>query len=217
VLPSFNLTLVPAYAVAFAVGYLCGSIPFGLVLTRLAGTQDIRSIGSGNVGATNVLRTGRKGLAALTLLGDALKGTAAVLLVYWYYGRGFEYFAHELALPAALGAFLGHLFPVWLGFKGGKGVATYIGILLALAWPAAIAFCLIWLAVAALTRYSSLAGLIASAATPFILWGLGQWPEAKLFVLLTALLWLMHRGNIVRLLAGTEGKIGKPATSGTAT
>jgi acyl phosphate:glycerol-3-phosphate acyltransferase len=217
VLPSFNLTLMPAYALAFAVGYLCGSIPFGLILTRLAGTQDLRSIGSGNIGATNVLRTGRKGLAAATLLGDALKGTAAVLLVYWYYGRGFEYFAHELALPAALGAFLGHLFPVWLGFKGGKGVATYIGILLALAWPAALAFCLIWLAVAALTRFSSLASLIASAATPFILWGLGQWPEAKLFALLTVLLWLVHRGNIARLLAGTEGKIGKPATSGTAT
>src|SRR5262245_28768264 len=208
---------MPAYVAALAVGYLCGSIPFGLILTRLAGTQDIRAIGSGNIGATNVLRTGRKGLAAATLLGDALKGTAAVLLVYWYYGRGFEYFAHELALPAALGAFLGHLFPVWLGFKGGKGVATYIGILLALAWPAALAFCLIWLAAAALTRFSSLASLIASAARPFILWGLGQWPEAKLFALLTVLLWLVHRGNIARLLAGTEGKIGKPATSGTAT
>src|SRR5262245_63326681 len=202
---------MPAYVAALAVGYLCGSIRFGLILTRLAGTQDIRSIGSGNIGATNVLRTGRKGLAAATLLGDALKGTAAVLLVYWYYGRGFEYFAHELALPAALGAFLGHLFPVWLGFKGGKGVATYIGVLLALAWQAAIAFCLIWLAVAALTRYSSLAGLIASAATPFMLWGLGLTAEAKLFALLTVLLWIMHRANIARLFAGTEGRIGKSA------
>jgi acyl phosphate:glycerol-3-phosphate acyltransferase len=214
VLQSFNPTLLPAYAVALAVGYLCGSIPFGLILTRLAGTQDIRAIGSGNIGATNVLRTGRKGLAAATLIGDALKGTVAVLLVYAYYGRGFEYFAHELALPAALGAFLGHLFPVWLGFKGGKGVATYIGILLALAWPAAVAFCLIWLAVAALTRYSSLASLIASAATPFALWLLGHRPDAALFVVLTVLLWIMHRANIARLLNGTEGKIGKPAPSG---
>ena len=202
-LQSFDLSLAPAYGVALVVGYLCGSIPFGLILTRLVGTQDIRSIGSG------------KGLTAATLLGDALKGTAAVLLVYWYYGRGFEYFARELALPAALGAFLGAtLFPVSPGFKGDKGLATYIGVLLALAWPAAIAFCLIWLAVAALTRYSSLAGLIASAATPFILWGLDQLPEAKLFALLTVLLWIMHGGNISRLIAGTEAKIGKPAGSG---
>ena len=133
----FTLSLLPAYAAAFAFGYLCGSIPFGLILTRLAGTQDIRSIGSGNIGATNVLRTGRKGLAAATLIGDMLKGTLAVLLIYWYFGPEFRYFARDLAFPAALGAFLGHLFPVWLGFKGGKGVATYIGILLALAWPAA--------------------------------------------------------------------------------
>src|SRR5918995_4376509 len=147
---------LPYYTAALAFGYLLGSIPFGLVLTRLAGTQDIRSIGSGNIGATNVLRTGRKGLAAATLIGDALKGTVAVLAVYWYFGPEFRYFADDLSIPAALGAFLGHLFPVWLGFKGGKGVATYIGILLALAWPAAIAFVLIWLAVAALTRYSSL-------------------------------------------------------------
>src|SRR6059058_4540282 len=149
--------------VAFLLGYLFGSIPFGMVLTKLAGTQDLRSIGSGNIGATNVLRTGRKGLAAATLIGDALKGTLAVLLVYSYYGGEYRYFAHELALPAAAGAFLGHLFPVWLGFKGGKGVATYIGLLLALAWPVAITFVLIWLAVAALTRYSSLAALVASA------------------------------------------------------
>ncbi len=120
-------SLLPAYAAALAFGYLCGSIPFGLILTRLAGTADIRAIGSGNIGATNVLRTGRKGLAAATLIGDALKGTLAVLLVYYYYGGEYRYFAHELALPAAAGAFLGHLFPVWLGFRGGKGVATYIG------------------------------------------------------------------------------------------
>jgi acyl phosphate:glycerol-3-phosphate acyltransferase len=209
------LSLLPAYIAAFAFGYLCGSIPFGLILTRLAGTQDIRSVGSGNIGATNVLRTGRKGLAVATLLGDALKGTIAVLAVYWYYGSGFEYFGRELALPAALGAFLGHLFPIWLGFKGGKGVATYIGILLGLAWPVAIAFCLIWLAVAALTRYSSLAGLVASAVTPFVLWALGDLPEAELFGAVTVLLWIVHRANIARLINGTEGKIGKPAASAT--
>jgi acyl phosphate:glycerol-3-phosphate acyltransferase len=213
VLPSFELSLLPAYVAALLFGYLCGSIPFGLILTRVAGTQDIRSIGSGNIGATNVLRTGHKGLAVATLLGDALKGTAAVLIVYWYYGREYQYFAHELAIPAALGAFLGHLFPVWLKFRGGKGVATYIGILLALAWPIAIAFCLIWLAVAALTRFSSLAALVASAATPLALWFLGNRPEAALFALLTVMLWIMHRANISRLINGTEGKIGKPAPS----
>ena len=191
---------------AFPVGYLFGSIPFGLVLTKLAGTQDLRSIGSGNIGATNVLRTGRKGLASATLLGDALKGTVAVLVMYRLWGQ-------DHAILAALGAFLGHLFPVWLQFKGGKGVATYIGILLALAWPAAIAFCLIWLAVAALTRYSSLAALVASLATPFVLWMLDDRQEAQLFALLTVLLWLMHRENIMRLIRGTEGKIGKGAPS----
>ena len=210
---SFTLSLLPAYAAALLFGYLCGSIPFGLILTRLAGTQDIRSIGSGNIGATNVLRTGRKGLAAGTVIGDALKGTIAVLVVYWYYGREYQYFAHELAMPAALGAFLGHLFPIWLKFKGGKGVATFIGILLALAWPIAIAFCLIWLAIAALTRYSSLAALATSAATPPTLWLLGYRPEAELFTVLTVLLWIMHRANISRLINGTEGKIGKPAVS----
>jgi glycerol-3-phosphate acyltransferase PlsY len=191
----------PSCVAALAFGYLCGSIPFGLILTRLAGTADIRSVGSGNIGATNVLRTGRKGLAAATLLGDALKGTLAVLIVELFWGR-------ELAPLAALGAFLGHLFPVWLGFKGGKGVATYIGLLLALAWPAAIAFGLIWLAVAALTRYSSLAALIASAATPVLLWSFGKATEAELFALLTVLTWIMHRANIARLVQGTEGKIG---------
>src|SRR6516164_8938300 len=149
------------YIAALAFGYLCGSIPFGLILTRLAGTADIRSIGSGNIGATNVLRTGRKGLAAATLLGDVLKGTLAVLVVEHFGGR-------ELAMLAAAGALLGHLFPLWLGFKGGKGVATYIGILIALAWPAALAFCVIWLVVAALSRYSSVAALAASAATPAV-------------------------------------------------
>ena len=189
-------------AAALAFGYLCGSIPFGLILTRLAGTPDIRSIGSGNIGATNVLRTGRKGLAAATLLGDALKGTLAVLIVDHFWGR-------ELALIAAAGALLGHVFPVWLGFKGGKGVATYIGLLLGLAWPAALAFCAIWLAVAAFTRYSSLAALVASAAMPVLLWSFGMTTEAALFALLTLLTWIMHRANIVRLSQGTEGKIGR--------
>src|SRR3954454_21066915 len=200
---------------AFLIGYLFGSIPFGLVLTKLAGTQDIRSIGSGNIGATNVLRTGRKGLAAATLMGDALKGTFAVLAIYCYYGPEYRYFAHDLAIPAALGAFLGHLFPVWLGFKGGKGVTTYIGLLLALAWPVAIAFCVIWIATGRAARYSSLAALVASAATPFALWLLGYWPEPALFALLTALLWIMHRTNIARLVNGTEGKIGKTTASET--
>ena len=194
---------LPYYAAALAFGYLLGSIPFGLILTRLAGTDDVRTIGSGNIGATNVLRTGRKGLAAATLLGDALKGTVAVLVTYRWYGQ-------DLAILAALGAFLGHLFPIWLKFKGGKGVAIYIGLLIAFAWPAAVAFCLIWLAVAAATRYSSLAGLTASLATPFLLWMLDDRQEAQLFVLLTALLWIMHWENIARLMTGREGKIGAP-------
>src|SRR5271170_5110321 len=134
--------------VAFLIGYLLGSIPFGLVLTRFAGTQDLRSIGSGNIGATNVLRTGRKGLAAATLIGDMLKGTIAVIVAGYYGGP-------DAAMLAALGAFLGHLFPVWLNFKGGKGVAVYIGVLIGLFWPAAVVFCILWAATAATSRYSS--------------------------------------------------------------
>jgi glycerol-3-phosphate acyltransferase PlsY len=193
-----------AYAAAWLIGYLLGSIPFGLLLTRWAGTADIRSIGSGNIGATNVLRTGNKTLAAATLLGDALKGTAAVLVARYAFGL-------EAALAAAIGALLGHIFPPWLGFKGGKGVATYIGVLIGLAWQAAIAFCLIWLAVALLMRYSSLAGLVASAAMPVLLWFIADERMAMLFVLLTLMLWIMHRPNIARLLAGTEPKIGRSA------
>ena len=185
---------------AFAFGYLLGSIPFGLLLTRAAGGPDIRAIGSGNIGATNVLRTGRKGLAAATLLCDMLKGTLAVLAASHYGG--------DAALAAGLGAFLGHLFPVWLRFKGGKGVATYIGVLIGLCWPVAFVFCAIWLVVAAMSRYSSLAALIASALTPITLWLLVLPKVATLFLLLTVLLWLMHRANIGRLLNGTEGKIG---------
>jgi acyl phosphate:glycerol-3-phosphate acyltransferase len=192
-------------AASLIFGYLCGSIPFGILLTRLAGAQDLRTVGSGNIGATNVLRTGRKGLAAATLAGDMLKGTVAVVAIGLLRGR-------EPALYAALGAFLGHLFPVWLGFKGGKGVATYIGLLLGLAlWLALGAFCLIWLAIAGLSRFSSLAALIASAATPIVLWLSGDAPEAKLFLLLTALVWFMHRANIARLISGSESKIGRAA------
>jgi acyl phosphate:glycerol-3-phosphate acyltransferase len=192
-------------ALAFAFGYLLGSIPFGLLLTRAAGGPDIRAIGSGNIGATNVLRTGNKALAAATLLCDMLKGTLAVFAAARY--------GADPALAAALGAFLGHLFPVWLKFKGGKGVATYIGLLIGLHWPAALFFCAVWLAVAAAVRYSSLAALIASALTPLAIWYFGLPKVAALFLLLTVLLWVMHRANIARLLNGTEGKIG-PQTSG---
>jgi glycerol-3-phosphate acyltransferase PlsY len=192
---------VPMLLAGLAGGYLLGSIPFGLIFTRMAGLGDVRAIGSGNIGATNVLRTGRKGLAAATLLGDALKGTAAVLI-----GLRFNL---EPALAAGLGAFLGHLFPVWLGFKGGKGVATFLGVLLALSPVALTAFAAIWLGLAFGLRYSSLAALAASAATPVVLWALGQPGVAWLFLLLAALLWWKHAPNIRRLLAGTEGRIGQ--------
>jgi acyl phosphate:glycerol-3-phosphate acyltransferase len=193
------------YLTALALGYLLGSIPFGLLLTRLAGTHDIRAIGSGSIGATNVLRTGRKGLAAATLLCDTLKGTAAVVLAT-------QLFGHAPALVAGLGAFLGHLFPVWLGFKGGKGVATYVGILLGIAvlgasWIPLVAFAVIWLAVAAVTRYSSLSALIACTATPAVLWATRDHSEAALFLLLTVLVFIAHRANIARLMNGSEGKI----------
>ena len=187
---------------AFVLGYLLGSIPFGLILTRLAGTQDLRSIGSGNIGATNVLRTGRKGLAAATLLLDALKGTVAVIIAGYFAGA-------EAAMLAGFGAFLGHLFPVWLKFKGGKGVAVYIGILIGLLWPAAVLFCAIWLITAVISRYSSLSALVASSITPIFLWWYGHPALAALFGLLTVLLFYMHRANISRLMAGTEGKIGQ--------
>src|SRR5262249_4385219 len=189
-------------------GYLCGSIPFGLILTRLAGTADIRAIGSGKIRAAHVPRPRPQRPPPAPPVRGGPQGAPPGARRHLYYGRANRSFPHQLALPAAAGAFLGHLFPVWLGFKGGKGVATYIGLLLALAWPAAIAFCLIWLAVAALTRYSSLAALVASAATPFALWLMGDRPETVLFALLTLLLWVMHRANIARLLNGTEGKIG---------
>lgn len=184
------------------LGYALGSIPFGLLLTKMAGTQDLRTIGSGNIGATNVLRTGRKELAAATLLLDALKGTAAVTTGY-FIGN-----APEAAIVAGLGAFLGHLFPVWLKFQGGKGVATYIGVLAGLFWPAAVVFCIAWLATAFASRYSSLSALVASFVTPIFLWWFGLAPMASLCVVLTLLLWFKHRENIKRLQAGTESRIG---------
>ncbi|MFT4120728.1 glycerol-3-phosphate 1-O-acyltransferase PlsY [Bradyrhizobium sp.] len=190
--------------IAFVIGYLLGSIPFGLILTRLAGTQDLRSIGSGNIGATNVLRTGRKGLAAATLLLDALKGTAAVMIAGYIAGP-------NAAMLAGLGAFLGHLFPVWLKFRGGKGVAVYIGILLGLFWPGAVVFCLLWLATATTTRYSSLSALVAAFVTPLFLWWFGHLALASLFAILTLLLFYMHRENIKRLQSGKEGRIGEKA------
>jgi glycerol-3-phosphate acyltransferase PlsY len=183
------------------VGYLLGSIPFGLILTRLAGTGDIRSVGSGNIGATNVLRTGRKGLAAATLLGDMLKGAVAVLIMRKIGGI-------DPALAAGFAAVVGHVFPVWLNFKGGKGVATYIGVLVAVSWPVALSFAIVWAAVAALSRYSSLAGLIATAFTPLLLWVFVRGNADWVFALLAALVWYMHRGNISRLMSGTEPKIG---------
>ena len=185
---------------SFVVGYLLGSIPFGLVLTRLFGSGDIRQIGSGNIGATNVLRTGNRPLAALTLLCDVLKGTLAVWIGWRFGPYG--------AMAAGLGAFLGHLYPVWLGFRGGKGVATYIGVALGLYWPAALAFCIVWLMVAVSTRYSSLSALVASTATVVALAITGNWPLTALFLLLTVLLYARHSSNIERLIKGEETRIG---------
>ena len=192
----------PTDFVGLVIGYLLGSIPFGLILTRFAGLGDIRAIGSGNIGATNVLRTGNKPLAAATLLLDGLKGTGAVLVGGWLGGPA-------VAIVAGLAAFLGHLFPVWLNFKGGKGVATYIGLLAGLAWPAAIVFCAVWIATAFVTRLSSASALLASLLTPILLFFLADRPVAFLFVILSALLWWRHADNIRRLVAGTETRIGE--------
>jgi glycerol-3-phosphate acyltransferase PlsY len=194
-----QLTWVELIA-ALLVGYGLGSIPFGIVLTRLSGGPDLRSIGSGNIGATNVLRTGKKGLAAATLIGDMLKGTLAVLVGAQLGPAG--------ALAAAAGAFLGHLFPIWLGFKGGKGVATFLGCLIGACWPAALAFAIVWLALAYLTRYSSLAALWASVAGVVALIGFGLVEAGLVFALLAVLLWVKHAQNIKRLLSGTESRIG---------
>ena len=193
----------PYYLTALVFGYLLGSIPFGLIITRLAGQGDIRKIGSGNIGTTNVLRTGKKHLAALTLLGDMLKGTVAVLVASRYGGP-------DPAVIAGFGAFIGHLFTVWLRFRGGKGVATYLGVLLGLYWPAALAFAAIWIAVAVVTRYSSASALVASLATPLLLWFVFDRAQvAELMALLSVILWAKHHENIGRLLKGTEGRIGQ--------
>ena len=193
---------LPLYVAAVILGYLLGSIPFGLIITRIAGLGDVRRIGSGNIGATNVLRTGNKKLAAATLLLDALKGTAAVLVANALWG-------YEASLVAGFFAFLGHLFPVWLGFKGGKGVATYIGVLLGAAPLMMLAFALIWLATAFITRYSSLSALVAMLVIPVALWVLGPEKTALLVTLLSVISWWKHRENIARLLAGTESRIGQ--------
>jgi acyl phosphate:glycerol-3-phosphate acyltransferase len=188
-------------AALLLLGYLLGSIPFGLILTRLAGVGDIRAIGSGNIGATNVLRTGRKGLAAATLLLDGAKGTVAVLI-------GWRWGLHG-ALAAALGAYLGHCFPVWLRFKGGKGVATFLGVLVGLHWPTMLAAVMLWLTTAVATRYSSLAALVASAASPIILLAFGEWEMATLCAVMTLLIWVRHSENLKRLRAGAESRIGR--------
>ena len=198
---------------AIALGYMLGSIPCGLVLTRMAGLGDVRNIGSGNIGATNVLRTGNKKLAAATLLFDALKGTAAVLAGHWLGAHGGV--AILASLAAGLAAFLGHVFPVWLGFKGGKGVATYIGVLLGAAWKLALVFCAVWLLTAVVTRYSSLSALVAAIAVPVIAWFVDSPALGLLSAVLSLVMIAKHRANIERLLAGQEPKIGasKKATS----
>jgi acyl phosphate:glycerol-3-phosphate acyltransferase len=188
------------YLLAALFGYLLGSIPFGLLITRAAGLGDVRKIGSGNIGATNVLRTGNKGLAALTLLLDGLKGTVAVLIAGLY--------GADLAIIAGFLAFIGHLFPVWLGFKGGKGVATYIGVLAGLMWKVALVFAAVWIAVALLLRYSSLAALIAAVIVPLTLLIMGYQDFAVVFAVMSVIVFIKHRANISRLMAGTESRIG---------
>lgn len=217
--------------ISLAGGYLLGSIPFGLLLTKAAGHGDIRQMGSGNIGATNVLRTGNKLLAAATLLLDVLKGTVAVTAAHFFAawwavrqlaaqaaveGTSVAMFAPShaflsAAVAAGLGAFIGHVYPVWLGFKGGKGAATYIGVLIGLFWPAAVAYCITWLTVAAITRYSSVSSLVASIVAPLSALAMG-WPQiAIVLVPLSVLLIYKHKGNIERLLAGQEPKIGAKA------
>ena len=202
-MPGFFSSIAMGWPYLLAVllaGYLLGSIPFGLILTRLAGLGDIRQIGSGNIGATNVLRTGNKALAAATLILDGAKGAVAVLLAQHFYGP-------DAAVVAGAGAFLGHLFPVWLKFRGGKGVATTIGIFLALAWPVGLIACAVWLLVALLFRYSSLAALIAVAAAPVAAWFLANHQTAGLALFLAVVIWQRDHENIGRLLKGREAKI----------
>ncbi len=189
---------------AAALGYLLGSVPFGVVITRALGLGDLRKIGSGNIGATNVLRTGHKGAALATLLLDSGKGAIAVLLARWLGGEG-------AALVAGAAAFLGHLFPVFLGFKGGKGVATFLGTLIALSWPVGLMACGLWLLTAALTRISSLSALVAAAGAPLLALGFGARGLALAALFMAALIFLRHRANIARLVAGTEPRIGRKA------
>ncbi|MEN3146399.1 glycerol-3-phosphate 1-O-acyltransferase PlsY [Neorhizobium sp. IRAMC:178] len=198
---NWQITLPIALA-ALAFGYLLGSIPFGLILTRAAGLGDIRSIGSGNIGATNVLRTGNKKLAAATLLLDALKATVAALVAWYFFGK-------EAGLLAGFAAFMGHLFPVWLGFKGGKGVATYIGTLLGVAPWMVLVFAAIWLGVAKISKYSSLSALVATLVIPVVLWFLNEPKIALVMAVMTAISWWKHEENIKRLIAGTESRIGQ--------
>ncbi|MGE7369786.1 glycerol-3-phosphate 1-O-acyltransferase PlsY [Neorhizobium sp. NPDC001467] len=198
---NWQITLPVAFG-ALAFGYLLGSIPFGLLLTRAAGLGDIRSIGSGNIGATNVLRTGNKKLAAATLLLDALKATVAALIASFFFGK-------DAGALAGFAAFLGHLFPVWLGFKGGKGVATYIGTLLGIAPLMVLVFAAVWLSVAKITKYSSLSALVATLVIPVVLWFINEPRIALLMAIMTVISWWKHETNIKRLIAGTESRIGQ--------
>lgn len=197
------MDIAPSTAAALALlgGYLLGSIPFGLLLTRMAGAGDLRAIGSGNIGATNVLRTGRKGLAALTLLLDMAKGAAAVLIA--------QAFHPDAAAIAGAGAFFGHLYPVWLRFRGGKGVATMLGVVAALSWPCGIAFAVAWLLGVALTRYSSVGGMAAAVAAPVAAAVCGRFGLVLLFLAFALMVLCKHRGNVERLFAGTEPRIGR--------
>ena len=195
---------VAALLLAGIVGYFIGSVPFGLIFTRFAGLGDIRDIGSRNIGATNVLRTGRRDLALFTFSLDALKGTAAVMLAaVWWDG--------SIAVAAGVGAFVGHILPIWIGFRGGKGVATFLGVALGLYWPAALTFALVWLGVAYFLRYSSLAALSASMTVPLVMLATGKPEWAAATAGMTLILWLRHFGNIRRLLSGTESRIGNRA------
>ena len=202
------MTSTTVLLVDFLLGYALGSIPFGLLLTRCAGLGDVRKIGSGNIGATNVLRTGNKGLAAATLACDLLKGTVAVLIASRFVSHEWPVTTGLGSVLAGVGAVIGHMYPVWLKFKGGKGVATFLGVLLGIAWQAAIGAALVWLAVAFASRYSSLAALVATAVSPVILYFLGYPPVAALFLLIATLVWWKHSENISRLLSGNESKIG---------
>ncbi len=202
-MPDFTqfLGTLPYYLISAAIGYLAGSVPFGLVFTRLAGLGDVRDIGSGSIGATNVLRTGNKGLAVATLLADGAKGGLIYLLFLYLWGP-------DHAVIAGAAAFIGHIFPVWLKFKGGKGVATFLGIALAGAWQVGLAFIAIWLAMAALFRISSLSALVATLATPILFWVFQRYQLAEMSVLLVIIIWWAHRSNIQRLLKGKEPRIG---------